>query len=109
MGPDLTYRCCRNYTDRPHVAGSEIQLEYGERIAKEWMKHEFGKVETFPYNVLLSYMEEGETNVVKVFDDGGEILHKFSGKEKVLRVFSIQVRDGLAQRATGEPLTGILF
>lgn len=109
MGPDLTYCCCRKYTDRPHVAGSEIQLEYGERIAEEWRKHEFDKVETFPYNVLLSYMEEGETNVVKVFDDGGGMLHEFRGKEKVLRVSSIQVRGGLVQHATGEPLTGILF
>ena len=109
MGPDLTYRSCRKYTDRPHVAGSEIQLEYGERIAKEWKKHEFDKVETFRYNVLLSYMEEGETNVVKAFNDVGGILHEFRGKEKVLRVFSIQVRGGLVQHATGDPLTGIQF
>lgn len=75
---------CRQYTDKPHVAGSDIQLEYGEKIAAEWKKFErFDKVETFPYNVLLSYLEEGETNVVTVFNTSGAKLHEFKGKEKV--------------------------
>ena len=75
---------CRNYTDKPHVAGSKIQLEYGEKIVREWKAYDvFDKVETFPYNVLLSYMEEGETNVVQVFSDSGQQLHEFKGKEKV--------------------------
>lgn len=81
---NLTYRSCRQYTDRPHVAGSKIQLEYGEKIAKEWRGRKiFDKVETFPYNVLLSYLEEGETNVVQAFNGSGALLHEFKGKEKV--------------------------
>ena len=82
----ITYTIpCRDYTDKPHVAGSEIQLQYGEKIVNEWKSFKvFDKVESFPYNVLLSYLEEGETNVVQVFSDSGQILHEFKGKEKVL-------------------------
>ena len=75
----------RDYTDKPHVAGSKIQLEYGEKIVDEWKSYKmFDKVESFPYNVLLSYLEEGETNVVQVLSDSGDILHEFKGKEKIL-------------------------
>jgi hypothetical protein len=82
---------CRAYTDKPHVAGSQIQLEYGEKIAKEWESYKkFDKVETFPYNVLLSYLETGQTNVVQVFNDSGHILHTFKGKETVM-CFSIKI------------------
>jgi hypothetical protein len=75
---------CREYTDKPHVAGSKIQLEYGKKIVDEWTSYKiFDKVETFPYNILLSYLEEGETNVVQVFSESGQVLHEFKGKEKV--------------------------
>ena len=78
---------CRNFTDKPHIAGSDIQLEYGERIKTEWSSyHELMEVKTFPYNVLLSYLEKDETNIVTAFNDSGdsrETLHEFKGKEKV--------------------------
>lgn len=74
---------CRQYSDKPHVAGSKIQLEYGEKMANEWKSFKtFDKVEIFPYNVLLSFLEEGETNVVRVFNDSRQIF-EFKGKEKV--------------------------
>ena len=40
------------------------------------------EVKAFPYNVLLSYLEKDETNIVTAYDSG-QVLHEFKGKEKV--------------------------
>ena len=66
------------------MAGSEIQLEYGKKIEEEWTSYKtFDKVEVFPYNVLLSYLEKGQTNKVQVLNSTGNVVKEFKGKEKV--------------------------
>ena len=91
----------RKFTDRPHVAGSEIQLEYGKKIEKEWtLSKTFDKVEVFPYNVLLSYLEKGETNKVQVLNSTGNVVMEFKGKEKVSTLRS-NLRKGFGERTKG--------
>ena len=75
----------RAFSDRPHLAGSEFQLEYGRKMQKEWESYSeaFDKVEAFPYNILLSYFNEGETNVVKLHNETGEVVQEFTGVDMV--------------------------
>ena len=36
----------------------------------------------FRMRALLSYLEKGKTSVVQVFNDSGQVLHEFKGKER---------------------------
>ena len=44
----------RNYTVYPHPPGLAQNKLLGEQIASEWEKH-MDKIETFKYNIYLSY------------------------------------------------------
>ena len=62
----------RELTSKPHIAGREQDDEVLVKLIEEsWKSNEFDSVRVYPYEVLLSYPEQNNSNYIAVVDQNG--------------------------------------
>ncbi|XP_048259623.1 N-acetylated-alpha-linked acidic dipeptidase 2-like [Haliotis rufescens] len=71
----------RLLTLKPHVAGSQNNLDLGNWIKDKWMEWGFDDVKLTPYDVLLSFPDANNPNVVRVLNETGGIVYESPLKE----------------------------
>ena len=54
----------RILTEKPHLAGTPADKENAEYVKEQWDKHGLDSAKVVPYNVLLSYPEKDQPNLV---------------------------------------------
>ncbi|XP_051783133.1 N-acetylated-alpha-linked acidic dipeptidase 2 [Erpetoichthys calabaricus] len=59
----------RNFTQLPHLAGTEQNLRLAKQIEKEWKDFGLDSVELVHYDVLLSYPNESNPNYIAILDE----------------------------------------
>nr|XP_039260069.1 putative N-acetylated-alpha-linked acidic dipeptidase [Styela clava] len=74
----------KELTDEPHIAGRDVD----EKILVDYIRgkwEDFGfDVEVHPYDVLLSYPDQEDSNLISVILDNGTELYKSQPSEKIL-------------------------
>ncbi len=65
----------RSLTEKPHIAGSEVNHQLAVMIYDQWSKFHFDKVELVNYSVLLSYPNMSNTNVLQLKNGSGDVLY----------------------------------
>ncbi|XP_067681222.1 N-acetylated-alpha-linked acidic dipeptidase 2-like [Haliotis asinina] len=71
----------RYLTLNPHVAGSQTNLDLANWIKDKWMEWGFDDVKLTPYDVLLSFPDADNPNVVRVLNDTGGVVYESPLKE----------------------------
>ncbi|XP_063807477.1 N-acetylated-alpha-linked acidic dipeptidase 2-like isoform X2 [Pseudophryne corroboree] len=61
----------RDFTNKPHLAGTEQNLNLAKRIQAQWKSFGLDKAELVHYDVLLSYPNETNPNYVSIIDEHG--------------------------------------
>ncbi|CAF0849506.1 unnamed protein product [Adineta ricciae] len=72
----------RNSTRQTHLAGTDDDRNEAESIADRWRRHGLD-VTIYPYDVLLSYPDSAQPNLVSVFDSDNNLLTQSTGSELV--------------------------
>ena len=72
----------REFSSRPHIAGSPRQLDLANKLVERWTEFGFDKVEKPEYRVLLSYPQPSQPNRVTLIEDG-RAIYNITGKIKV--------------------------
>lgn len=68
------YKTSRILTSRPHIAGNDIdEVDLVKYVADIWRNSGL-TVEIYPYEVLLSYPNEADSNYVSMVNENGELL-----------------------------------
>ncbi|XP_003219416.3 putative N-acetylated-alpha-linked acidic dipeptidase [Anolis carolinensis] len=66
----------RNFTQQPHLAGTQENLHLAEQIQAQWEAFGLDSVHLAPYDVLLSYPNETNPNYISILDEhGNEIFN----------------------------------
>jgi CHASE2 domain-containing sensor protein len=60
------WSCYRYLTSHPHLAGTEADLTQAEYIRDLWKEQGFDRVDIVGYDVLLSYPNETDPNVISL-------------------------------------------
>ena len=97
---------CRNLTSHPHLAGTPADLEQALYLKSFWEDAGLSPVNIVPYDVLLSYPDPEKPNIIRLFDEQGEVVHQSQSEEKILRPEQDQpdvVPPYGAYSAAGEP------
>ncbi|XP_067680231.1 N-acetylated-alpha-linked acidic dipeptidase 2-like [Haliotis asinina] len=68
-------------SSKPHVAGSQTNLDLANWIKDKWMEWGFDDVKLTPYDVLLSFPDADNPNVVRVLNDTGGVVYESPLKE----------------------------
>ena len=72
-------------TKKPHIAGRDIDEKFlVDFIKQEWMAAGLKPIQVFPYNVLLSYPQQSDSNYVAVMDKDGSERDVSQKKELVI-------------------------
>ncbi|XP_046364744.2 N-acetylated-alpha-linked acidic dipeptidase 2-like [Haliotis rufescens] len=71
----------KHLSSKPHVAGSKNNLDLGNWIKDKWMEWGFDDVKLTPYDVLLSFPDPSNPNVVRVLNDTGGVVYQSPLKE----------------------------
>ncbi|XP_046364739.2 N-acetylated-alpha-linked acidic dipeptidase 2-like [Haliotis rufescens] len=66
----------KHITSKPHVAGSENSLDLAKWTQAKWKEWGFDDVKLTPYDVLLSFPDANNPNVVRVLDDVGGVVYE---------------------------------
>lgn len=72
----------REFSSRPHIAGSPRQLDLANKLVERWTEFGFDKVEKPEYRVLLSYPQPSQPNRVTLIEDG-RAIYNITGKIKI--------------------------
>ncbi|XP_037745476.1 putative N-acetylated-alpha-linked acidic dipeptidase [Chelonia mydas] len=65
-----------NFTQRPHLAGTDENLRLAQQIQGQWKEFGLDSVELAHYDVLLSYPNETNPNYISIIDEhGNEIFN----------------------------------
>lgn len=70
----------RNYTSQPRLAGTPKDVELALQLQGEWKSNGLDEVHLATYNVLLSYPNTTNPNVVEIINATGQVIfmsHKF--------------------------------
>ncbi|XP_066467135.1 glutamate carboxypeptidase 2-like, partial [Tiliqua scincoides] len=68
----------RNFTRRPHLAGTPENLCLAEQIRAQWEEFGLDSVQLAPYEVLLSYPNETNPNYISIVDEQGQEIFNTS-------------------------------
>ena len=60
------YFCHRDFTSHPHLAGTSADKEQAEQLKKIWLDQGLDRVDIVSYEVLLSYPEDGDPNIISL-------------------------------------------
>lgn len=103
----------RELTQKPHVAGTDADLETAENIKSRWLEHGVDKVFLVPYKVLLQYPpeDENQANRAQIIDKDGTTVFETALKSDHLGE-EVLMQEGIpapysAYSATGD-VTGDL-
>uniref|UniRef100_A0A8C5WWD8 Folate hydrolase 1 n=1 Tax=Laticauda laticaudata TaxID=8630 RepID=A0A8C5WWD8_LATLA len=72
-----------NFTQQPHLAGTEENLHLAEQIQANWKAFGLDSVQLTPYEVLLSYPNETSPNYISFIDERGQEIFNTSLSEPV--------------------------
>ncbi|KAG8137013.1 hypothetical protein E2320_005563 [Naja naja] len=61
-----------NFTQQPHLAGTQENLHLAEQIQANWKAFGLDSVQLAPYEVLLSYPNETNPNYISLIDEHGQ-------------------------------------
>ncbi|XP_077861865.1 N-acetylated-alpha-linked acidic dipeptidase 2-like [Saccoglossus kowalevskii] len=75
----------RKLTSVPHLAGTPMDLENAEYVRDEWIKYGLDSAKIYSYDVLLSYPDSNEHNLVQLLDEHGNINFTCAIEEQGLR------------------------
>nr|XP_060627107.1 putative N-acetylated-alpha-linked acidic dipeptidase [Anolis sagrei ordinatus] len=82
-----------NFTQQPHLAGTQENLHLAEQIQAQWEAFGLDSVHLAPYDVLLSYPNETNPNYISILDEHGNEIFNTSlfeppppGYEKIKNV-----------------------
>jgi len=81
----MTFKLYRRLTERPHIAGRDVdETDLMNYIKNEWKSYGLDSVVTPSYNVLLSYPNQEDPNYVAVLRSDGNEVDKSQSKELVI-------------------------
>ncbi|XP_026562603.1 putative N-acetylated-alpha-linked acidic dipeptidase [Pseudonaja textilis] len=72
-----------NFTQQPHLAGTQENLHLAEQIQANWKAFGLDSVHLAPYDVLLSYPNETSPNYIALIDEHGQEIFNTSLSEPV--------------------------
>ncbi|XP_070800114.1 glutamate carboxypeptidase 2-like isoform X1 [Pituophis catenifer annectens] len=72
-----------NFTQQPHLAGTQENLHLAEQIQANWKAFGLDSVQLVPYDVLLSYPNETSPNYISLIDERGQEIFNTSLSEPV--------------------------
>ncbi|CAF1492974.1 unnamed protein product [Adineta steineri] len=72
----------RDYAQKTHLAGTDDDRLEAEIIAGKWRGHGID-VTIHPYDVLLSYPDPIQPNVVSIFDPNNNLIFQSNGSESI--------------------------
>ncbi|CAF1471670.1 unnamed protein product [Adineta steineri] len=72
----------RDYAQKTHLAGTDDDLREAESIASKWRGHGLD-VTIHPYDVLLSYPDPIQPNIVSIFDPNNNLIFQSNGSESI--------------------------
>ena len=74
----------RKYTAYPHLAGTEGDTKLTQEVYDTWKAQRLDYVASVSYDVLLSYPDRTDPNLVTLLGTNGEILHQTQTVDKIL-------------------------
>ncbi|CAF4086106.1 unnamed protein product, partial [Adineta steineri] len=72
----------RDYAQQTHLAGTDDDRLEAESIAGKWRGHGLD-VTIHPYDVLLSYPDPIQPNIVSIFDPNNNLIFQSNGSESI--------------------------
>ncbi|XP_071818630.1 N-acetylated-alpha-linked acidic dipeptidase 2-like isoform X2 [Apostichopus japonicus] len=86
----------RELTQKPHVAGTEADLETAQAIKSKWLENGIDEAYLVPYRVLLQYPPDDESaaNRAQILDNGGNVVFETALKSDPLGE-DILTQDGI--------------
>nr|XP_039259813.1 N-acetylated-alpha-linked acidic dipeptidase 2-like isoform X1 [Styela clava] len=74
----------RYLAKEPHIAGKEVdEVKLVEYMKTKWQEYGF-HVEVHPYDVLLSYPDKNDSNIISVLLENGTEIYQSEASEKIL-------------------------
>ena len=65
----------RNLTASPHIAGTPQDFSQADMLRQFWLDVGLDNAVTTPYNILLSYPDDTEPNILSLLDqNGGQVM-----------------------------------
>uniref|UniRef100_A0A8C5QKS4 Glutamate carboxypeptidase 2 n=1 Tax=Leptobrachium leishanense TaxID=445787 RepID=A0A8C5QKS4_9ANUR len=65
----------RDFTKKPHVSGTEQNLQLAKKIQSQWLSFGLDKAELVHYDVLLSYPNASNPNYISIVENGKEMYN----------------------------------
>jgi len=75
----------RNFTSKPHLAGTTGEKETAEYIRDTWIQQGLQPVQMIPYDVLLSYPDRDDPNRITLYDENDQVVYVTQIVEKIIR------------------------
>ena len=106
---ELTCLCCspRKITAHPHLAGTDAEHIQAQKMQTYLQDVGFDRVELETYNVLLSYPDKMNPNMIELLDGNGDVIYHTQQDVVPLTVMEDQpevVQQYNAFSAPGNPL-----
>ncbi|XP_041438661.1 putative N-acetylated-alpha-linked acidic dipeptidase isoform X2 [Xenopus laevis] len=67
-----------NFSQVPHLAGTEENLRLAQQIQAQWKEYGLDKVELAHYDILLSYPNKSNPNYISIVDEHGSEVYSTS-------------------------------
>ncbi|XP_053564603.1 N-acetylated-alpha-linked acidic dipeptidase 2-like [Bombina bombina] len=102
----------REFTKKPHLAGTEQNLQLAKLIQAQWKEFGLDSVELVHYDVLLSYPNKTKPNYISIINEhGNEIFNTslFEAPPKGYEAFTDIVPPYNAFSAQGEPEGDLVY
>ncbi|KAJ1119842.1 hypothetical protein NDU88_008027 [Pleurodeles waltl] len=83
MKADNIRRFLHNFTQIPHLAGTEENLHFAKQIQGEWKEFGLDSVKLAHYDILLSYPNKTNPNYISITDENGKEIFNTSLYEPI--------------------------
>ncbi|XP_064600785.1 uncharacterized protein LOC135466961 [Liolophura sinensis] len=84
MDPENIRENLRNLTSAPHLAGTAADLRQAQQLLDYWKTLGYTETKLTPYNILLSYPNETDPNVVQFINETGDVTFTSVIAEQIL-------------------------
>ena len=74
----------REWTAVPHLAGTPADYNTAKTLHDTWKEQGLDPVEITSYDVLLSYPDQDDPNLITLLDENGESVYQSQRIEKIL-------------------------
>jgi len=75
----------RNFTGKPHFAGTTGEKETAMYIRDTWIQQGLDSVRMVPYKILLSYPDRDDPSRITLHDENNKAVYVTQLVEKILR------------------------